>query len=221
MPGLTALRLGLCALLILWSSGAGTAAEQRAHEFDYYLLALSWSPTYCASRARRDPLQCGQGRRYHFVVHGLWPQYRNGWPQYCAAAGVSLPRPLLAAMFDIMPSFRLIQHQWMKHGTCTGLAPGDYFALTRRLYDAIEIPARYRDPRKSIEVSVDQIVADFVAANRNLAPDMISVKCGNRRDRAQLVELGICFSPQGALRSCGANEKRQCRADRLVLPRLR
>ncbi len=222
MLGLIA-RLGLLALLVLWNHGAGSAGPHRAPgEFDYYVLALSWSPTYCASpQAHRDPLQCGPGRRYDFVVHGLWPQYRNGWPQFCADMDEPLPQPLIAGMLDIMPSSRLIQHQWRKHGTCSGLAPDEYFDLTRRLFDEVRVPARYITPPRSIEVSMQQIVADFEATNRGLRRDMISVHCGNRRDQARLVELRICFSRQGAFRSCGANERRQCRAERLVLPLVR
>jgi ribonuclease T2 len=214
------LRIALVALLLLWSVGAAQA-EARAGAFDYYMLALSWSPTYCASPAARgDARQCGSGRGYDFVVHGLWPQYRNGWPQYCDSAA-RLSEQVVDAMLDIMPSRKLVRHQWNKHGTCTGLAPKDYFALTRRLHEEIRVPARYIDPGRTIEVSVQQFVADFLATNRELSRDMISVQCGNRRDRAALRELRICFSRDGALRACGANERRQCRADRLVLPPVR
>jgi ribonuclease T2 len=213
-----ALRVGLFALVLLWSTGAGATQQRPAGDFDYYVLALSWSPSYCASRSgRSDARQCGPGRRYDFIVHGLWPQYRDGWPQYCDSEA-HLPEPLVTAMLDIMPSRRLIRHQWTKHGTCTSLTPHAYFALTRRLHDAIRIPARYVDPARRVEVGVQQIVADFVATNRDLSRDMVSVQCGNRRDRARLRELRVCFSRDGKLRHCGANERRQCRADRLVLP---
>jgi len=216
------LRTALFALLLGWGAAAGGASEHRgAGAFDYYVLALSWSPTYCAERGDGDPLQCSSGRRYDFVVHGLWPQFHSGWPQYCDAVPTGLPEPLIEAMLDIMPSRNLVRHQWSKHGTCSGLAPHDYFALTRRLHDAIRIPARYVEPGRSIEVSVRQIVADFVATNRGLNRAMISVHCGNRRDRARLAELRICFSSDGAPAACGDNERRQCRAERLVLPPVR
>src|SRR4029077_16012103 len=56
-------------------------------KFDFYVLALSWSPSFCeASRERpanRTPdQQCG-ARPYSFVVHGLWPQYERGFPSNC------------------------------------------------------------------------------------------------------------------------------------------
>lgn len=226
MLSLATARRGVFALLLLWSTaaaaGAGAAAQYRgAGAFDYYVLALSWSPTYCGSRGDSDPVQCGSGRRYDFVVHGLWPQYVSGWPQFCDATPTPLPEALVDGMLDIMPSPQLVRHEWTKHGTCSGLAPEDYFALTRRLHDAIRIPARYIEPGETIEVALRQIVADFVATNRGLARDMMSVQCGNRRDLARLAELRFCFSRDGALIPCGDNERRQCRAERLVLPPVR
>jgi len=212
--------------VLLWVSGAATASQHREPgDFAYYVLALSWSPSFCASRGDRDPLQCNSRHRYDFVVHGLWPQYHRGWPQFCDAGVARLPEALPASIVDsmlnIMPSRDLVRHQWNKHGTCTGLGPEEYFALTRRLHDGIRIPARYVEPARSIEVSVRQIVADFVSTNRGLTPAMISVDCGNRRDTARLAELRICFSRDGALAACGDNERRQCRARRLVLPPVR
>ena len=217
MLKLIRLRLGLAAFLVLWSAAAGAGEHRAAGDFDYYMLALSWSPTYCASsRGRGDALQCDSGRPYGFIVHGLWPQYRDGWPQYCGDA--PLPEALVVDMLDIMPSPGLVRHQWTKHGTCTGLSPADYFALTRKLFEDVTIPARYVEPGRSIEVTVDRFAADFLATNRDMERGMISVQCGNRRDRARLAELRICFSRDGSPRSCGRNEQRQCRAERLVLP---
>lgn len=209
----------LAAVLALWLAIPATAAEPRGDvDFDHYLLALSWSPTFCSrTEPARDPLQCAPGRRFAFVVHGLWPQRGAGWPEYCAASA-RVPERVVAVMLDIMPSPRLIQHQWTKHGTCTGLSPRIYFALTRRMRDAVAIPARYIAPARTIEVTPEQLVADFLASNRGLEPSHISVHCGNRRDLARLRELRICFSLAGAFRRCGADEGRRCRAERLVLP---
>ena len=53
-------------------------------DFDFYVLALSWSPSYCAIEGDgADPAQCANGRPYAFVVHGLWPQYEKGYPRDC------------------------------------------------------------------------------------------------------------------------------------------
>jgi ribonuclease I len=52
--------------------------------YDYYVMALSWSPTFCQTHPDEDE-QCGH-KGYGFVLHGLWPQYEGGnGPQRCAS----------------------------------------------------------------------------------------------------------------------------------------
>src|SRR5262245_819748 len=66
-----------------YDRGYGNGRGQ-AGVFDYYLLALSWSPTYCAERrgtAYDQQCDVRQGRPYAFVLHGLWPQNERGWPE--------------------------------------------------------------------------------------------------------------------------------------------
>jgi ribonuclease T2 len=207
------------------NAGGDSAAARGplAGQFEYYALALSWSPTYCASEAGQgDPQQCGRGRRYAFVLHGLWPQWQRGWPEYCASRHPSwLAEPVLRQMLDIMPSRRLVIAQWKKHGSCSGLDQQSYFELSRNLYSKVEIPDRYRSPEQPISVTPSAMIGDFVAANPGLQPGMMSLSCGNRRDRGRLQELRICFDRGGAFTACGPNEARQCRAQDLFLPPVR
>ena len=44
-------------------------------------------------------------------------------------------------MLDIMPSKRLIFHEYRKHGTCSGLGVDGYFDLARRLFESVKIPS--------------------------------------------------------------------------------
>jgi len=191
-------------------------------KFDYYTLTLSWSPSFCTTPAgRNSPQQCGKTRRYAFVVHGLWPQYNRGWPQFCARKAPYIANSLIRSYYDIMPSKRLIIHQWKKHGTCTGLRAAEYFNLTRTLFEKIKIPARYLRPDKTILTTPAQVVEDFIKTNKMLRRDMISIQCGNNTRRARLSELRVCFGRDGNLTRCGSNETRQCRARQLVLPPVR
>ena len=52
--------------------------EEATGDFDFYVMALSWSPDYCASNGSNDPQQCSIGKKLDFVLHGLWPQYESG-----------------------------------------------------------------------------------------------------------------------------------------------
>lgn len=217
--------LPLLAALIsafILNAGPALARGSQAGHFDYYALSLSWSPSYCAGGAGSDDnQQCGPGRAYAFVVHGLWPQYEQDWPEFCGTRERWVPDDVIDTMLTIMPSKRLIIHQWKKHGACSGLSVSRYFAATRTLFEKVRIPARYLSPRADIVTTPDQLVKDFVKTNRDLSESMISVQCGKSRDRARLSELRICFDRAGEFRACGENEARQCRATHLVLPPVR
>ena len=189
-------------------------------QFDYYALALSWSPTYCASIAPGDGgTQCNGGRPYAFVLHGLWPQYQRGWPESCETGSRPwVPDRVIDDMLDIMPSKPLIIHEYRKHGTCSGLSPEAYFDTARRAYSSIKIPERYQRPRDALRVSPGEVVNDFVKANPGLKPEMIAVTCDNR-----LRELRICLSRDLRPQPCGGNENtgKLCNRDEVTLPPVR
>ena len=218
------------ALLLLslacFSGSIGQAhARDRAGDFDYYALVLSWSPTHCASLRRNiyDP-QCHRrdGRRYAFVLHGLWPQYERGYPEFCRTrARPFVPNRVINRMLDIMPSRKLVIHEYKKHGTCSGLTPDDYYDLSRQLYEKIKIPKRFINPFKNQIVSPQELEAEFLRVNPDLDAGMISISC--RGSGSRLREVMICFSREGKLRHCGVNEsqRRLCRAKRMFVPPVR
>jgi ribonuclease I len=75
--------------LTVTAAPAQDRRQNQAGEFDFYVLALSWSPSYCEAAAERSagraPAgQCGE-RPYSFVVHGLWPQYEKGFPNIASS----------------------------------------------------------------------------------------------------------------------------------------
>ena len=228
----TALALTAAIVLI-----AGDAAAQRYRDddnqsrhkagvFDYYVLALSWSPTYCADRGNsRNDQQCNPRNRrpYAFVLHGLWPQYDRGWPENCRTSDEGwVPGPVADRMLDIMPSKRLVFNEYRKHGTCSGLGVDRYFALSRELFEKVNIPPKFVDlDDDRMTISPGELVRDFVAANPTLRPDMIAVQCGGAGNR--LREVRICFDKAGMFRPCGSNEnqRRLCSADRMYVPPVR
>ena len=224
-------RLASLAAALLVASGAlaedprpyrEPRARDHAGIFDYYLLSLSWSPSYCAvvGGVRGDP-QCA--RHFAFVLHGLWPQFERGWPQDCQSPDRGYVAFRVAVgMRDIMPSDRLVFHTYRKHGTCSGLGVDGYFALARRLYEKVAIPPRFRnlvDAR--FMISPGDLVGEFLASNPELRSDMIAVSCAGPGHR--LREVRICFDKGGNFRACGANEnqRRLCSAARMYVPPLR
>jgi len=215
--------LGLIAMALAIVTGANTAGGAGTPgKFDYYVVALSWSPSFCAGEGRRGKSpQCAGSRPYAFVLHGLWPQYETGWPDHCGTGSKpQVARQLINSMLDIMPARSLVIHQYNKHGTCSGLGPERYFEAARMAFNAIRIPPRYLNPRKPLLISPREIENDFLTTNQRLKPDMIAISCG--RDR-RLREVRICFTKDLQPRACGANEAQPklCPHEKLVMPPVR
>jgi ribonuclease T2 len=194
-------------------------------EFDYYVLVLSWSPTYCMSATPgQDDMQCARrdGRRFGFILHGLWPQYEHGYPTRCRTRWKPfVPEPVIVQMRETMPSRGLVIHEYREHGTCSGLQPGPYFALARAFYNRIQIPKRYQNPLDLQFVAPREVLGDFLAANPGLKPDMIAVMCGGPGNR--LREVRICMTKDGRPRRCGeaADPQTICRAGKMHVPPVR
>jgi len=211
--------------LLLLSLLAGAAWGQKrnaprgtAGEFDFYLLSMSWSPQYCSSPAgERDSAQCGAGRRYEFILHGLWPQYDRGWPQFCPTSQ-SLSNALVEKMMDVMPSRRLVRHEWEKHGVCTGLSAPEYFAKARAAFSSVRVPAGFQSPRSARTVAPLQIRNEIVAANPGLGKEAVSVTCAGRF----LNEVRVCLGKDMKGRACSADVTRQaCRLPEIIVQPVR
>ena len=175
------------------------AGPSRTVPVQGYLLSLSWSPQFCRGRsaARLEPDQCGQGAgHFGFILHGLWPQGRgNAHPQYCRQAG-PVPESVARQNFCAMPSARLQQHQWTKHGACAFARADDYLAAGTGLYEALRFPDMKRLAQDRTLTS-GKLAAAFAAANRGIRPDMVQVYTA---DGGWLREVRIClnkrFRPQ-------------------------
>lgn len=207
-------------MLLLACLLAATACAQQRHthaddtpgQFDYYLLNLSWAPEYCAANSGSvSSSECDPAHHYGFVVHGLWPQNDNGsYPQNCAPAR-PVANSTVQHMLPIMPSRGLIQHEWARHGTCSGLATQDYFNQVETAFRKVQIPPEYRSPARPISASPDEIEQKFAKANSAPA-GTFRVVC-SRTD----LDVEVCLTKELQFRQC-ASSLRDCRARQVTLP---
>jgi ribonuclease T2 len=205
---------------------APSAAQDRRQgepgQFDYYVLVLSWSPSFCADRTERNPAsaarnpQCGP-RPFSFVVHGLWPQYERGFPEYCQVPAPRLSRNIVSEMLDLMPAPTLIFHEWDRHGVCSGLSPAAFFETIRKARAQVKIPPPYVDLASPLTVTPQEVEEAFIKVNPSLTAEGISVSCGGRR----LDEVKICMTRDLQFRSCEEIARRTCRRDKLIMPPVR
>ena len=176
--------------------------------FDYYLLTLSWSPEFCHSHP--DQPECTSGH-HGFVVHGLWPQYTDGYPEHCSTtAGLSNP----GEMADIMPDAGLVAHEWSTHGTCSGLDAESYFRLLRQAFTAVKIPDGFANARINSSIAPDEVKREFVQANPNWSAQDMTVSCGNN----SLTAVSLCLSKE--LKPIACQNLRDCLASVMRVARI-
>jgi ribonuclease T2 len=220
-------RLADCVLLalvaVLLVAGTAAAQDRRQNQpgkFDFYVLALSWAPSFCDAAFARapdrpPPPECGP-RAYPFVVHGLWPQYEIGFPEFCQQPAPRLDGGVVASMLDLMPAPRLIFNEWDKHGTCSGLSSHAFFETVRKARALVKIPDDYIEPAHEITVTPAEVGDAFVKANPGLSRASVAVSC----DAKRLTEVRICIGKDLAFHDCPEVELRSCRRASIVMPPL-
>lgn len=194
------------------------ANGEKAGEFDYYVMALSWSSNWCALEGdARGEDQCLPGKGLTFTLHGLWPQFEDGWPEYCRTTARDPSRSQSAEMADIMGGAGLAWYQWKKHGRCSGLSASDYYALARKAYASVKVPPVFAKMSKTLEVPASVVEDAFVEANPGLQRDEITVTC-----RAGMIqEVRLCLTKDLQPRRCGSDTIRDCKMKDAVLGAVR
>src|ERR1700731_3995118 len=217
--------LGLpAAVALIGLAGTASAQDQRQNapgEFDFYVLSLSWSPSFCEEAAEsggggRSQVQCG-GRPYSFVVHCLWPQYERGFPNYCQRPSPRLDRNIMSSMLDLMPAPGLIFNEWDKHGTCSGLGPRAYFETIRKARSAVKIPPQFLELSDPKTVAPQDVEDAFIKVNPGLSNAAIAVTC----NRTRLSEVRICMSKDLQFRACDEIDRRACKREQVMMPPMR
>lgn len=138
------------------------AADRPA--FGLYVLALSWAPSFCCGHP--DKQECADlADAYagtHLTLHGLWPNFtddeqrgRATYPQFCGAyehcakhdpSCAPDPATIPDEMKTLGPGYvgdhdYLADHEWPKHGSCTGLSPHEYFRAALDAMKKVPTPA--------------------------------------------------------------------------------
>ena len=194
-------------LAVILATGLAHAEGEAAGDFDYYVLSLSWSPNWCATEgdARNSP-QCDAKRDLGWVLHGLWPQYEQGWPSYCLTSESDPGRAETAAMADIMGTAGAAWYQWQKHGRCSGLSAAAYFAAARDAYAHVVRPEVFRKLNRAVTLPAAMVEEAFLKDNPSWAADMVTVTC--KAERIQ--EVRICLTKELEVRGCSPDVARDC-----------
>ncbi|QLB12200.1 ribonuclease T2 [Bisgaardia hudsonensis] len=137
--------------------------QNKAGETHYYTLALSWSPGFCESQIKRFgnnlpnslEAQCGQGKHFGWIIHGLWPQNQfaksvSEHPRFCQGDLPMVDANIMKKYLSESPSPNLLQGEWEKHGACAFEKAEQYFEKQRELYRTLVLPAEDLGSRNAL-----------------------------------------------------------------------
>ncbi len=194
-------------LVLMLSVTLAKADGERAGDFDYYVLSLSWSPNWCRleGKAKGSP-QCDPSRDFGWVLHGLWPQYERGWPSHCRTIQRDPSRSQTNAMADIMGTSGLAWYQWKKHGRCSGLSAEEYYEKARDAFKQVNRPEVFRKLPKTVKLPASVVEEAFLQANPTWQPNMLTITCKDRH----IQEARLCLTKDLTPRTCGADVIRDC-----------
>lgn len=182
-------------------------AQDRAGDFDYYVLALTWSPNWCTLEgdARGSP-ECDGSRDLGWTLHGLWPELEDGWPSDCLSPHPAPSRQMTESMADLMGSGGLAWYQWRKHGACSGLRAGEYFDLAREAYESIMYPPLLESLDREVRLPAALIEEAFLRENPQLSADGVTVTCRS----GMIQEVRVCLTRDLDPRPCAPPVARDC-----------
>ena len=194
------------------SPAKAVAPAAAASDKAEYVLAISWEPAFCEGQS--DKAECknetaASPEATHFSLHGLWPQPRS--KAYCNVSGadqasdkahnwnalpaVNLSLSTRAALDRAMPGTQsaLERHEWIVHGTCSGISADAYFRRAVLFLDTINNSAIGTLFAANIGKRVDgtAIRQAFDTAFGAGAGDRIRLACDRDEDRSLIGEITI------------------------------
>ncbi len=200
---------------------AALAACQPESTVHHYILALSWQPAFCASNTGRPECQQLDGDDFaatNLTLHGLWPNAAVDAenPFYCAAAAsyrdadetgdwCALPetgadQATQSDLAQTMPGSAscLDRHEWIKHGSCTGLGGDAYFDASVRLVREVEATRLSKVLRAGIGKLVSRrgLLSAFEADFGAGAVAALEITCRREGGRAYLAEIRLALRPE-------------------------
>lgn len=182
--------------------------------FGLYVLALSWAPNFCCGHSGKE--QCtGLPDTFaatHLTLHGLWPNYTDAeskakhaaYPQFCGdykrcksgrdKSCEPSPSTIPAEMKKLGPgyvgdNYFLADHEWPKHGSCTGLDAATYF---KAALDAMKARPGDEGTPEALRAAIGKTISRTDLQNSfGAPPSSVLLSCDAQ---CRLTQVGICLA---------------------------
>ncbi|MBI2386747.1 MAG: hypothetical protein HYV14_12130 [Elusimicrobia bacterium] len=193
-------------------SGGGVAGR-----FDSYVLALQWSAAFCETRPNlpecgdRDP---DRFSAKHLTLHGLWPEvagdssHSYGYcgvddatraldraATWCRMPALGLTSRTTTRLTQVMPAVAscLQNHEWYKHGSCSGFAAEEYFTRASDLVVAIAGTSfgRFLEANAGKTVTSAALLASFERDHGAGSGSKVKLTCVKARGASLLSDVRL------------------------------
>ncbi len=175
--------------------------------FDFYLLALTVHPAFCAD-GRAHMRECRARSQRPLVIHGLWPENLapRTYPRDCPTHRLELDPALEVELADWMPGIaaNLHEHEWRKHGGCSGLDDDEFFRRSIDLARVLDGALGARLTTLAGETTTPEALREYADLHEPGIGSTFTLHCRTLRDappelRGQpfLVEIRQCVDNDG------------------------
>jgi ribonuclease T2 len=195
-------------------------------DYDFLLLSQIWQPQLCESLdGGHDPTLthlngtlCSSDAPQDLRIHGLWPNYINGYPQCCnstTSPSFTLD-PAEVTQWDIYPLLQsdwagvvhmdtcavcyTLNHEWLKHGGC--YSPGDpmkYFRDSLTLAGHVSAATEIINSLKGTVVETSSLESLYARAV-NVICDPYAPQDDDETGR--FLEIRTCWDREGTPIDC-------------------
>jgi ribonuclease T2 len=197
--------------------GGGSSTDLTPGKFDYYVYALSWQPAFCESHKDKKECASQTEERYdakNLALHGLWPSKRGDKQHkyaycrvsskiksldkpdsWCKMPALNLTDETANDLAIYMPGYEscLQNHEWYKHGTCSGLKANDYFEVACTLDSKIADTnfGKYLSANVGKTVTSENLLEEFEKDYGAGSRKFVNLFCDKSRGNAMLSEIRI------------------------------
>jgi ribonuclease T2 len=191
-----------------------------AGQFDSYVFSLEWTAAFCEGKSGLPECAALTADRFdakNLALHGLWPdknadashtygycgvdaqtQSLDKAATWCRMPDIGLSGATLSRLTSAMPGTAscLQNHEWYKHGSCSGFSPDDYFARAAGLVERIAGTnfGRFLTTHVGQTVAASDLLsafeADFGPGSRN----DVSLSCTNAHGASLLLDVRLHLS---------------------------
>ncbi|KAL7500096.1 hypothetical protein ACHAWT_009058 [Skeletonema menzelii] len=174
--------------------------DDSDNSFDFYVFSMTYQPEFCVHKDQQ-PEGCHHPKQIwdRLTIHGLWPNNNDGsYPQNCSNEKFDLSnlQPIREELEQKWPNIQapssntarhvdFWEHEWGKHGTCSGLSQLDYFS--HALKELIPTPSIVTDAEEQhAVVKKDDLLAAYGGAQ------LVVLVC----EKGYLSEVRVCHQKE-------------------------